>query len=137
MTAGVETPLPALPAGALEKPGLRQAFRTLLDHLGDHLELLRIETTQELSRLGRQAGYWLLLTQLLQLVLLFGFTLLVASLWDTAYRTHAILAAGGVLLLALLSCGWQLHRLAAGAKQRFNVSSQQWHRDIELIRELI
>lgn len=138
MTPTVDPDVTATPASpAAAPPGLRNASRVLLEHLGDHLDLLRLETAQELSRLGAVLGLWFVLALLVQLGLIFGVTILIASLWNTEYRTHAMLASGTVMLAAAAYCYWQIQQVGSRATQRFAGSSQQWKRDLDLIRELI
>lgn len=126
---------PAIPAG--NPPGLRGAFRLVLEHLGDHLDLMRLETGQELSRLGAVLGCWFALALLVQLVLIFGLTILIATLWNTEYRTLAMICSAGVLLLGIGFCALQMNRLGKQATQRFSATGQQWKRDLDLIREMI
>ncbi len=123
---------PPIPA-----PGLRGAFRLLLEHLGDHLDLLRLETAQELSRLGAVLGCWFVLALTIQLALILGLAVLNATLWNTEYRMLAVIGSAALLLALMLFCCLQLRRLGAEAGQRFTASSQQWQRDLELIREII
>lgn len=139
MTASTEMPAafaaPAVPA--LEPPGLRGAFRLLLEHLGDHLNLLRVETGQELGRFGAVLGCWFALALLVQLGLMLGLALLVAHYWQTEYRPYAIAFSVAVIAAGAGYCLWQLKQLSQRAAQRFLVSGQQWKRDLDLIRELI
>ncbi|MES2683705.1 MAG: phage holin family protein [Pseudomonadota bacterium] len=139
MTATTATPaVAAMNAGPTESPpGLRSGFRLLLDHLGDHLDLLRLELGQELSRFGAVLGCWFALALLLQLALMMGLTLLVASYWNSEYRTHTILLSAALLLGGLGYCAVQLKRLGQGAATRFIASGQQLKRDLDLIREMI
>ncbi len=138
MTPTVDTDVTVAPASpAAPPPGLRNASRILLEHLGDHLDLFRLETAQELSRLGAVVGLWFMLALIVQLGLIFGVTILIASLWNTEYRTHAMLGSGSVMLAAVLYCYWQIQRIGRRATLRFAGTSQQWKRDLDLIRELI
>lgn len=127
---------PPVPDSAVEKPGIRGAFHIVLEHLGDHVELFKLEAGQELSRIATLMGMWFALAFLLELLLIFVVGVTIASLWDTAYRTHAIVGSGAVLLLATLYCVWTLKRASAQASSRFDSSSEQWRRDIALIKEL-
>ena len=122
---------------AVNPPGLRNAFRLLIEHFGDHADLLRLEAGEELSRLGSVIGWWFALALLVQMSLALGVVLLVAAQWDTGYRLHAVL--GLALSLAVIAgfCMWQLKRLGARAASRFDHSSRQLKRDLALIRELI
>ena len=120
-----------------DPPGLQAALRLLFEHLGDHLDLLRLETGQELSRFGVVLGCWAALALLLQLILMMGLTVLVASYWNTEYRTHTILFSAALLLGAALYCVLQLKRLGQRGAQRFSASGQQFKRDVDLIRELL
>jgi len=122
---------------AANPPGLREAFRVLLEHLGDHLELMRLEAGQELSRLGAVLGCWFALALLVQLGVTFGLTVLIASLWNTEYRTLAMLCSAAVLLLGMVVCWVKLQRLGAKATQRFTASGQQWQHDLALLRTLL
>lgn len=139
MTASSEMPTAQATVAdpALSPPGLRSGFRLLLQHLGDHLDLLRLETGQELARFGAVLGCWFALALFLQMGLMMGLTLLVASYWDSEYRTHTIILSGAVLLGGVLYCLWQMKRLGKNAAHRFSASSQQWQRDLKLIQELI
>ena len=136
-SAATQAESASLAGPAVSPPGLQAAFRLLLEHLGDHLDLLRLETGQELSRFGGVLGCWAALALLVQLILMMGLTLLVASYWNTEYRTHTILFAAAVLLAAALYCVLQLKRLGQRAGQRFNASGQQFKRDLDLIKELL
>ncbi len=128
-------PQPADPVA--KPPGLRNAFRLLIEHLGDHADLLRLEAGQEISRLGSALGCWFALALLIQMSLMLGIALLVAGYWNTEYRSHVI-AASSLSIAALVGfCTWQLKRLGAKAAKRFDYSSQQLKRDLDLIRELI
>lgn len=141
MTPTAPAAIPAAPENladpAVKAPGLKASLRLLLEHLADHLDLLRLETRQELSRFGGVLGCWAALALLLQLILMMGLTLLVASYWNTEYRTHTILFSAALLLGAALYCVLQLKRLGARAAQRFSASGQQFKRDLDLIRELL
>ncbi|MDO9453580.1 MAG: phage holin family protein [Stagnimonas sp.] len=138
MTPTVDTDVTVAPANpAAAPPGLRNASRVLLEHLGDHLDLLRLEAAQELSRLGGVVGLWFVLALVVQLGMIFGVTLLIATLWNTEYRTHAMFGSGIVMLVSAAYCYWQIQRLGSRATQRFAGTSQQWKRDLDLIRELI
>ncbi len=141
MTTTASTDMPTVSAAAagpvVEPPGLRAAFRLLLEHFGDHADLLRLESGQELARFGGVLGCWFALALLLQLSLMMGLTLLVASYWNSEYRTHTILAGAALLLGGIGYCIWCVKRLNTRAALRFVVSSQQLKRDFDLIRELI
>lgn len=139
MTAPTAIPAVAqADAGPAESPSrLRSGFRLLLEHLGDHVDLLRLELGQELSRFGAVVGCWFALALLLQLALMMGLTLLVASYWGTEYRTHTILLSAALLLGGLGYCVVQLKRLGRRASARFTASGQQFKRDLDLIREMI
>lgn len=138
-TASSELPTahraPANPAVAA--PGLQGAFRLLLEHLGDHLDLLRIETGQELARFGSVIGCWFALALLLQLALALTLLLVIAVCWETDYRIHSVVLSAAVLLSGAGYCLWQLKRLGAKAALRFSASGQQIKRGLDLIREMI
>lgn len=134
ITAAQATPLVADPASP---PGLQQAFRVLLEHLGDHLALVTLESAQELSRLVSLTVSTLVMALLIQLSLALAATLTVALLWHTDYRLHAVLGCAVVLGLALAYAVWRLRRASAAASQRFVASRAQWQQDLILIRELL
>jgi uncharacterized membrane protein YqjE len=121
----------------VEKPGLRAAFKLLLEHLGDHLDLLKIESAQELSRLGAVLGLWFVLLQLVQLALMAGLGIALALLWGSEYRLPAIAITAGVLVSATVFCVLRLKRLGQQGAQRFVTSGEQWRRDIAVIKELL
>lgn len=122
---------------AATPPGLRAAFRVLLQHLGDHLDLLRLETRQELSRFGSVVICWVALALVMQLFVMFGLTLLMASYWNTEYRTHTIVISAALLLGGALYCVVKLKNLGTKAAERFKASGQQWQRDLKMFQELI
>lgn len=135
-------PAPALaesvaPGPGIEPPGLRGAFRLLLAHLGDHVDLLRLELSQELSRLGSVLGFWFALALLIQATVMLAAGLIVAFAWTTDYRVHAIVGVLGALLLGSAYCVREIKALGARATRRFACSGQQLKRDLDLIRELI
>lgn len=134
------SPAPALADAVVpgvEAPGLRGAFRLLLAHLGDHVELLRLEISQELSRFGAVLGCWFALALLIQASVMLASGLIVAFAWNTDYRGHAIVGVLVVLILGMAYCLRQLQQLGARAAQRFAHSGRQLKRDLDLIRELI
>lgn len=139
MTAPAETSsVQTSPAGpVLEPPGLRGAFRLLLQHLGDHLDLLRVETSQELARFGAVLGCWFALALLVQLGLMMALALLLAHCWQTEYRPHAIGFSVALIAAGAGYCLWRLKQLGQRAAQRFALSGQQLKRDLDLIQELI
>lgn len=128
-------PAPSDPA--ITPPGLKASLRLLLQHLGDHLDLLRVETGQELSRFGAVVLCYVALVLFIQLGVMMGLTLLMASFWQTEYRTHTILFSALVLLGGAVYCVLQLKRLGRQAANRFSASGQQWRRDLKLLQELI
>lgn len=136
LTAPAIPAAPAIPE-RVPAPGLRDAFRVLLEHLGSHVELLRIETGTELARLGGMMGYWFALALTVQLGLVLGLAVLVATHWQSQHRDLAVVASAALLLAMVLFCYWQIRRLGRQSAQRFSVSSQQWQRDIDLIREML
>lgn len=118
-------------------PGLRFGLHTALDHLGSHLELLKLESANELTRLGKVLGLWAGLIVTLQMaVVLTGFTA-IAWLWDTPYRLLAIGLTFGALLLIAVVIWLKLKALARTAPLRFAISTQQWQRDVALVKELL
>jgi len=127
----------AIDAGPATPPGLRSAVRLLFEHLGDHIDLLRLDLGRELSRFAAVVGCWFALALLLQLSLMMGLTLLVALYWETEYRLQTVLLSATLLLGGMGYCLLQLRRLGRQAAARFAVSGVQFKRDLDLIRELI
>lgn len=118
-------------------PGLKGAFHIMLDHMGSHLELLKLEAGQELSRLGKILGLWAGIVLTLQLTLTLVTLVTIAWLWDTPYRLPAIIISMTALLLLTALLWSRLKRLQQTANLKFAVSSQQWQRDIEVIKGLL
>lgn len=133
---GSGLPQSAIPAPATA-PGLRAAFRLLVEHLGSHVELVQLETAQELSRLGGLLGYWFALALSLQLGLMLSLGLLLAGLWQTPYRLPAIIGSTAMLLALAVFFYWQIQRLGQQSVQRFRLSGEQWQRDLALIKEVL
>lgn len=128
---------PAASDPAVNPPGLRGSLRLLVQHLGDHVDLLRLETGQELSRFGAVVICYVALVLFVQLGLMMGLTLLMASYWNTEYRTHSMAFSAAVLVGGVLYCVIKLKQLGARAANRFSASGQQLRGDLKMFQELI
>ncbi len=135
---GTELPPPGTAANPVPAaPGLRIALQSLLDHLACHLSLLKLESSSELSRLGKVLGFWAGLILTLQSALMLISITAIAWLWDTPYRVMSIVLCLGALLLLAILIWLRLQALTRMAAQRFSTSSLQWQRDMELIKTLL
>lgn len=118
-------------------PGLRMALRILLEHFGNHVTLLKLETSHELTRLGTVLGLWVGIILTLQLALMLVSLVTIAWLWDTPYRIAAIAVSFSLLLLLTGWMWWRLKRLAQAVPLRFASSSAQWQQDLDIIKSLL
>jgi uncharacterized membrane protein YqjE len=113
---------------------LRVAGKTLLSQAGLHVELLRIEWTEEKLRLQRMLAVGLIGFACLLCVMLSVGGIALAISWNTPYRIVAILLVMAAYVIGAAIAWNRLRSLGAQSSTAFAATRAELAADLTLIR---
>ena len=113
---------------------LRAASGALLDQALLHGELARVEWAEEKRRLSAMLIALLVGFAFLQCGLLAAGAVVLASSWDTAYRTPALIGVIGLYALGVGLAWRRFQALSARSSEAFAATRAELTADLELLR---